>query len=312
MERSSHAVRLRRATWWCRTTGTAALVSCAVTTLELLFPAPESAVLRDRAVGWAALTALLTLLWWVGASLAPPLPPGAGRLRPGPRPRPAAAAPLDAGDAFALAVPGRAPARRGPDDRCPRRPARTGHDGVHRSRRGRLTGPAAALARRPGRWRRQRRPARRAPGHRLRDPPTPAGSGWDRPCGPVSPRGAGAPRADWSCRPTTRRSRFGPPTRRARSSHGSTWSRPASCEAGKDGCAGPNRGGHGARRRTRSVPLWSRTTVLWSGVPPIAAWPRPHGHRGGPSPRKPAGCAGPRAPACTAPMCTDTGRPWPP
>ncbi|MER6918413.1 hypothetical protein ABT314_05070 [Streptomyces spiralis] len=48
-------------------------MSCAVTTLELLFPVPECAVLRDRAVGRAALTALLTLLWWVGASLAPPL-----------------------------------------------------------------------------------------------------------------------------------------------------------------------------------------------------------------------------------------------
>ncbi|MFJ8397889.1 hypothetical protein [Streptomyces sp. NPDC094144] len=66
-------VRLRRATWWCRTTGTAALVTCAVTALSLLFPAPGNRALGDTTVTYAVLTALLTVLWWIGALLAPPL-----------------------------------------------------------------------------------------------------------------------------------------------------------------------------------------------------------------------------------------------
>ncbi|MGP2441678.1 hypothetical protein [Streptomyces sp. JW3] len=47
MEHGSHAVRLRRASWWCRVTGTAALAGGTVTTLELLFPTPEAAALHD-------------------------------------------------------------------------------------------------------------------------------------------------------------------------------------------------------------------------------------------------------------------------
>ncbi|WP_406100462.1 hypothetical protein [Streptomyces sp. NBC_01013] len=63
----------RRATWWCRVTGTAALAAGALTTLCLLFPTPESGVGSDLVVRYAALTALLTTFWWVGALLAPPL-----------------------------------------------------------------------------------------------------------------------------------------------------------------------------------------------------------------------------------------------
>ncbi|MFG3137106.1 hypothetical protein ACGFZA_12895 [Streptomyces sp. NPDC048211] len=63
----------RRATWWCRVTGTAALAAGALTTLCLLFPTPESGVGSDLVVRYAVLTAFLTTLWWVGALLASPL-----------------------------------------------------------------------------------------------------------------------------------------------------------------------------------------------------------------------------------------------
>ncbi|MCX4772532.1 hypothetical protein OG322_24890 [Streptomyces sp. NBC_01260] len=73
MAHKDDAVRLRRATGWCRVTGTAALVTGAVTALNLLFPAPENRLLGDSSVIYAVLTALLTALWWAGALLAPPL-----------------------------------------------------------------------------------------------------------------------------------------------------------------------------------------------------------------------------------------------
>lgn len=71
-------------------TGTAALAAGALTTLGLLFPTPESGVGSDLVVRYAALTALLTALWWAGAfwplrwsfrhcrrsPAAPPHPPG--------------------------------------------------------------------------------------------------------------------------------------------------------------------------------------------------------------------------------------------
>ncbi|WP_405779546.1 hypothetical protein [Streptomyces sp. NBC_00859] len=102
MTHRGHAVRLRRATWWCRISGTAALVSGAVTTLELLFPTPETEISRDYVVIWASLTALLTALWWIGALLAPPLTAP-----------PLTAPPLSADSVPApVAVPERLPRRR--------------------------------------------------------------------------------------------------------------------------------------------------------------------------------------------------------
>ncbi|WP_299532202.1 hypothetical protein [uncultured Streptomyces sp.] len=63
----------RRATWWCRVTGTAALVTGALTTANLMFPMPELGFWQDPAVRTTALTAVFTALWWIGALLAPPL-----------------------------------------------------------------------------------------------------------------------------------------------------------------------------------------------------------------------------------------------
>lgn len=95
MAHRDNPVRLRRATWWCRVTGTAALVTGAVTALSLLFPTPDNAPLGDSSVVYAALTALLTVLWWAGAALAPPL----------------AAPPLPHGTGF-VPVPAQLPRRR--------------------------------------------------------------------------------------------------------------------------------------------------------------------------------------------------------
>ncbi|MGW0672105.1 hypothetical protein [Streptomyces sp. NPDC002746] len=71
--RNNKRVRLRRATWWCRVTGTAALVTGTVTALNLLFPAKDGPLLGDSSVLYAVLTVLLGILWWAGALLAPPL-----------------------------------------------------------------------------------------------------------------------------------------------------------------------------------------------------------------------------------------------
>lgn len=73
----------RRATWWCRVTGTAALAAGALTTLCLLFPTPESGVGSDPVVRYAALTALLATFSpsRLGWALVRPKSSGCGRSR---------------------------------------------------------------------------------------------------------------------------------------------------------------------------------------------------------------------------------------
>ncbi len=104
-----------------------------------------------------------------------------GGARPRGRTRPATTPTQGAGDARARADAVRAPARRGPHDRRPRRPAGTCHEPDYHRRRVRVSVPAATVGGQPlRRWRPSLGPGRAAPGCRRRygcRPPRPGGQG---------------------------------------------------------------------------------------------------------------------------------------